>query len=35
MKVILSVPDEGYSRGASCALILIVTFLLDNHLINV
>ena len=28
MKVILSVPDEGYSRNMSCALNLISTFLL-------
>ena len=28
MKVILSLPDEGYSRNASCALNLISTFLL-------
>jgi len=27
MKVIMSVPDEGYSRNASCALNLISTFL--------
>ena len=29
MKVILSVPDEGYSRHVSCALNLIFTFLLN------
>jgi hypothetical protein len=28
MKVILSVPDEGYSRNASCAQNLISSFLL-------
>ena len=28
MKVILNVPDEGYSKTASCALNLISTFLL-------
>jgi hypothetical protein len=28
MKVILSVPDEGYSRKASCALNWISTFLI-------
>jgi hypothetical protein len=27
MKVILSVPDEGYSRNSSCTLNLISTFL--------
>ena len=32
MKVILSVPDEGYSRNVSCALKLISTFLLDKTL---
>jgi hypothetical protein len=26
----LSVPDEGYSRNASCALILIETFLIPH-----
>ena len=31
MKVILSVPDEGYSRNASCALNLISTFLLIQY----
>ena len=30
MKVILSVPDEGYSRNASCPLHLISTFLLKT-----
>ena len=30
MKVILSVPDEGYSRKASCTLILMSTFLLKG-----
>jgi hypothetical protein len=30
MKVILSVPDEGYSRNALYALILISTFLLKS-----
>jgi hypothetical protein len=34
MKVILSVPDEGYSRTASCALNLISTFLLLDMLIR-
>ena len=28
---ILSVPDEGYSRNASCALNLISTFLLPDY----
>jgi hypothetical protein len=28
MKVILSVPDEGYSKNASCALYFISTFFL-------
>ena len=34
MMVILSVPDDGYSRNAQCALNLISTFLLQtiNHL---
>ena len=31
----LSVPDEGYSRKASCALNLISTFLLMHVYINV
>jgi hypothetical protein len=31
MKVILSVPDEGYSRNSSCALNLISTFLLQRR----
>ena len=30
MKVILSVPDEGYSRNVSCALNLMSTFLLGT-----
>ena len=30
MKVILSVPDEGYSRNASCALDLISTVLIQH-----
>ena len=30
MKVILSVPDEGYSRSVWCALNLISTFLLNK-----
>ena len=30
MKVILSVPDEGYSRSVSCALILISMFVLNK-----
>jgi hypothetical protein len=29
MKVILSVPNKGYSRNVSCALNFISTFLLD------
>jgi len=32
MKVIMSVPDEGYCRNASCALNLISTFSLDNNI---
>ena len=28
MKVILSIPDEGYFRNASCGLIVISTYLL-------
>jgi len=31
MKVILSVPDEGYSKNTPCALNLISTFLLRKY----
>jgi len=34
MKVILRVPDEGYSRNASCALNFISTFLFLTHFID-
>jgi hypothetical protein len=34
MKVILNVPDEGYSRNASCALNLISTFLFEVKIID-
>ena len=34
MKVILSVPDEGYSRNASCTLNLISKFLSDQILFS-
>ena len=33
MKVILSVPDEGYARNSLCALNLISTFLFVNGVI--
>jgi len=34
MKVMLSVPDEDYSRNASCALHLISMFLLETSNFN-
>ena len=35
MKVIMNVPDEGYSRNASCTLKVISTFsLADNFALN-
>ena len=35
MKVILRVPDEGYSRYASCALNLIDLFFINTLLLSV